>query len=978
MDAGGYGRRGERRSRQTSYKTRVERSARQRFRSSLVFAATLVFVACVPTLARACQISLTGTQGGVSNSAPIDCISISNANVTGDVNNTGSILLNGIAVTNSSINGVISNIGSLTGGNITTFAGGIVADDKSSITGGVFGIGLIGIPSFSGGVNSGATITAGSGIYVDSVTTFIGGVNNTGRITAGNGFSISNISTFSGGASNSGQLITTNYGISILSVTNFVGGISNAGDITSTGVNRAGISLYNTSFSGGIANSGKISAVGAGIELGDLICVCIPPPLNFSGGIFNSGTVAGGYAGIVVDESTKFAGGVTNTGVISGVTGLILFYSGVEGISVFNSGTITGTGGTAIEFGGLATLTLAPGSVINGKVTGLGNNILQLGGSGVGTFDVSTIGSQYLGFSTFNKVDNSIWTLTGSTTFTGPVNINGGTLLVNGSIATSSMITVNAGGTLAGNGVVGNTTVNGGTLAPGSSIGTLTVQGSLTLTAAASYMIESSAANVDRTNVTGTAALGGTVRVSSPVNSLLFNSPYVILTSAGLNGTRFNTLATPTGTAGSLIYSDTNVQLNLTSALGQITGLTANQHAVASVLDAAFNVPGGQTGAFSGIFTGNIAANLTQASGETATGAQQTTFNAMTQFLGALLDPFIGGREDASAPPAAAAPFSEEDSAASAYGTQGRKRSGTERDALGMMTKAVPRNPVFDPRWSVWTAGFGGSQTTDGNAVAGSNSTTSRVFGAAIGADYLFSPRTIAGFALAGGGTNFGVANGGSGRSDLFQAGAFVRHTVGNVYFSGALAYGWQDVTTDRTVTIAGVDRLRAEFNANAISGRIEGGHRLVAPWIGGVGITPYAAGQFTTFDLPAYTERVVSGANNFALAYAAKNVTASRSELGLRTDKSMAMANAVLILRGRAAWAHDFNPDRSLAATFQTLPGASFVVNGAAQGRDAALTTASAEMKWLNGFSLAAAFESEFSALTRSYAGKGVARYAW
>ena len=45
---------------------------------------------------------------------------------------------------------------------------------------------------------------------------------------------------------------------------------------------------------------------------------------------------------------------------------------------------------------------------------------------------------------------------------------------------------------------------------------------------------------------------------------------------------------------------------------------------------------------------------------------------------------------------------------------------------------------------------------------------------------------------------------------------------------------------------------------------------------------------------------------------------------------------------------------------------------------RDAALTTASAEMKWLNGFSLAATFEGEFSGTTASYAGKGVVRYAW
>jgi uncharacterized protein with beta-barrel porin domain len=61
-----------------------------------------------------------------------------------------------------------------------------------------------------------------------------------------------------------------------------------------------------------------------------------------------------------------------------------------------------------------------------------------------------------------------------------------------------------------------------------------------------------------------------------------------------------------------------------------------------------------------------------------------------------------------------------------------------------------------------------------------------------------------------------------------------------------------------------------------------------------------------------------------------------------------------------------------------QTLPGASFVVNGAAQASDAALLTGSAEMKRLNGFSLAGTFEGEFSGVTRSYAGKGVVRYAW
>ena len=51
---------------------------------------------------------------------------------------------------------------------------------------------------------------------------------------------------------------------------------------------------------------------------------------------------------------------------------------------------------------------------------------------------------------------------------------------------------------------------------------------------------------------------------------------------------------------------------------------------------------------------------------------------------------------------------------------------------------------------------------------------------------------------------------------------------------------------------------------------------------------------------------------------------------------------------------------------------------NGAAQAPDSALTTASVEMKWKNGWSAAATFEGEFSNVTRSYAGKGVVRYVW
>ena len=68
------------------------------------------------------------------------------------------------------------------------------------------------------------------------------------------------------------------------------------------------------------------------------------------------------------------------------------------------------------------------------------------------------------------------------------------------------------------------------------------------------------------------------------------------------------------------------------------------------------------------------------------------------------------------------------------------------------------------------------------------------------------------------------------------------------------------------------------------------------------------------------------------------------------------------MVLRGRAAWVHDFNPGSRINAAFQTLPGASFTVDGAAAPRDAALTSAVAEMRLTNGVTLIGKFDGEFA----------------
>jgi hypothetical protein len=63
-----------------------------------------------------------------------------------------------------------------------------------------------------------------------------------------------------------------------------------------------------------------------------------------------------------------------------------------------------------------------------------------------------------------------------------------------------------------------------------------------------------------------------------------------------------------------------------------------NQQAVGNALTNFFNT----NGSIPLLYRALSAAGLTQASGESATGSQQATFDAMSQFMGLLTDPFMG------------------------------------------------------------------------------------------------------------------------------------------------------------------------------------------------------------------------------------------------------------------------------------------------------------------------------------------------
>jgi autotransporter-associated beta strand protein len=782
-------------------------------------------------------------------------------------------------------------------------------------------------------------------------------------------------------------LIFTGAGIVVnggsAAITGGIEQFTNASTAGSAAITSGLVQFYNTSTAGSAAIT--INSGFGFLQFSDTSTAGSAAIINTGGFVEFSNTSTAGSAAITnnggfvgfSNSSTAGSAAISNNG------GFVTFSNN----STAGNAAITNNGSGTVDFssstGPNNDHKLSAGSIAGAGNIFLGSNNLTVGSNNLSTAFSGVIQDGGISGGTGGslvKVGLGVLTLSGTNTYTGATTVNAGLLEVDGSIASSSLTSVNAGGFLKGLGTIGNATINsGGAFDPGNGApGTFTtVSGNLAFQSGARYAVFVDPTTAAFAKVTGQATLNGATASAVFANGSYISKQYTILTAnGGINGVfapavvNFNL---PANLRTTLSYDADNAYLNLVLAFTLPGGLTGNQQNVGNALTNFFNATGG----IPMVYASLSAAGLSQAAGETATGSQQTTFDAMTQFMGLLTDPFMI-RSGNGTTGAGATPFAEEEDAANAYAARDKSRSKRERDAYAAIYRKAPLAAPFVPSWSVWAAGYGGSQMTDGNAAVGSNTATSRIAGTAVGADYRFSPFTVAGFALAGGGANFAVNGFGSGRSDLFQAGAYLRHTQGAVYFSAALAYGWQDITTNRTVTIAGIDQLRAEFNANAYSGRVEGGYRFVAPWMGGVGITPYAAAQFTTFDMPAYAEQAIVGSNNFALAYGAKDVTDGRSELGIRTDKSFAMTNSILTLRGRLAWAHDFNPDRSIGATFQALPGASFVVNGAAQAHDSALTTASAEIKWLNGWSAAATFEGEFSDVTRSYAGKGVVRYAW
>ena len=682
-------------------------------------------------------------------------------------------------------------------------------------------------------------------------------------------------------------------------------------------------------------------------------------------GVISNGATPGflnmmGPGTLVLSGANTYSGGTTVSAGslrLSGA-GTLGATTGTLGVS----GGVLDLGGTSQKTGAL---TLTGGTIEDGTLT-----------SSLFGIQAGTVSATLAGAGALTKTGSGIAILSGANTYTGPTNVNGGVLDVTGSIAPSSLTTVGGSGILLGTGKVGSVQVNsGGVFAPGAA-GTpgtaMTVSGNLAVASGGVYLVQLNPLAATSAAASGKASLtGGTVDTLFAPGSYVAKQFDILHASGGLGGTAFATLANanlPAGFIDSLSYSGTDVFLNLTAGFATAPGLTINERNVATAIDNFFNAGGMLPPAFASLFglTGSpLASALMHLDGEVATGAEIPAFQLMSEFLNLMLDPFVDGRLGSGA----------------SFG--GGPALGFAPDAQTVLPPDValayagvlkaPPAPPFQQRWTAWAASYGGANSTTGDPAVGSSNLTAQTFGFAAGMDYHYSPDTIVGFALGGAGTDWGLAGGmGTGQSQAFQTGIYGITRAGPAYLGGALAFANHWMTTNRATM---GDILNASFDAQSYGGRIEGGYRFAV--LPALGVSPYAAVQAQAFHTPGFSETDVTG-GGLGLSYAAMNATDTRTELGARFDDPAVVDGIPVLLRGRLAWAHDFVSDPALSAAFESLPGSTFVVNGAPIPHDSALTSAGAEFFFTPRWTFLVKFDGEFAPGSQTYAGSGTLRYVW
>jgi outer membrane autotransporter protein len=480
-----------------------------------------------------------------------------------------------------------------------------------------------------------------------------------------------------------------------------------------------------------------------------------------------------------------------------------------------------------------------------------------------------------------------------------------------------------------------------------------------------------------RIEVVDTATLGGTLGVAVTPGLYGLSTQYRLLSAGAISGQFAQFLSSPPSAFLSLsgpVYSPTSVDVTLTrTPFGAVPGLTRNQQAVGNALEGAYATT--LTGPAATLYTNLLMTGtpnaLSQLSGEGITASQNAAFATSRMFDSLIMDQGAfwrsGETADSEGVTFRAAPL--------AYASEKKKPAAPVFKEL----KAPP--PAYQPRtWRVWTGGFGGVQSFNGDAVVGSADARTAAAGGAMGFDYQVDPTRLVGVAVGGSESHFSVPDRAT-SGDLLggHVGAYGVATWGALYAAGVLSYSRFDNDVRRTIAGVGpTETATGRFASDLFGARLEVGRSYVLPW---VYVTPFAAVQTSTLWQRGFTETSTAAGlpGILGLTHQSQTTTSLPTFLGVQLDTRLALANGTVWSPFlRAAWVHEFNPDRSINGSFVSVPGTLFTVDGARAWSDALKVNAGSRLALNQYASLFASFDGEFANSGQSYAGRGGIRFSW
>jgi uncharacterized protein with beta-barrel porin domain len=351
-----------------------------------------------------------------------------------------------------------------------------------------------------------------------------------------------------------------------------------------------------------------------------------------------------------------------------------------------------------------------------------------------------------------------------------------------------------------------------------------------------------------------------------------------------------------------------------------------------------------------------------------------TGLNTSQNAVGQLVNRIQTGRTDPGFAPTAAAIFSVPDTASlgrlyDLIGGQGiTATQETTFATLDNFEQAVEAQTGLSSRYGgpatnlatdsrIWVQLIAGAETLHGHAADGTAKMSDVTMGAAAGWDYRPTKDVLLGVSVGGQPSRFKVGSlATSGKviaTDLATYGAAAQ---GDWSERWELVYGHYRAHYSRGMAVPGVSELGSgKFDSDTYTAHVEVARSYAVSKEST--LTPFVAIDLTKLRSDAFSEtaRTSGGAAGvLGLAVKGRDVSHDRSFLGGEWAVAHRLEDGSN-LHGtfRLAWAHDFNPERSIVAGFESAPDYGYLQKGAAGARDAAKLDANAILVTKGGYDL-------------------------